>query len=216
MPLSLSPVFPSPLALLPLSPCPAPLPAALLPFSPCLSVSLLPVSLLLVTVPVATVRFCSLLLARVIAVSVCVTLAASMAARLGSVCMAAFQVCLQIWLTTSLLTDGLAVAAQAILASAFANRDYNKAISRASRVLQLSVVMGLSLAAFLGFGLQFAWRLFTKDVEVMKLMRISILMPLPVSIQRVHEHFEAIIVEWRLHGAIIVDEIDRAIGRCHA
>ncbi|KAL5972456.1 hypothetical protein ACLOJK_041711, partial [Asimina triloba] len=127
---------------------------------PCLSMS--PFSLSLCRQPL------------IIAVSVCVTLAASMAARLGSVCMAAFQVCLQIWLTTSLLADGLAVAAQAILASAFANRDYNKAISTASRVLQLSVVMELSLAAFLGFGLQFAWRLFTKDVEVMKLMRIGI------------------------------------------
>ncbi|KAL5988603.1 hypothetical protein ACLOJK_026701, partial [Asimina triloba] len=131
----------------------------------------------------------------------------------------------------------------AILASAFANRDYNKAIATASRVLQLSVVMGLCLAAFLGFGLQFAWRLFTKDVQVMKLMRIGIpfvaaTQPLNAmafvfdginptklieilgdAIVGIHsttdEHFEAIIVEWRLHGAIIIDEIDRAIGRCH-
>ena len=42
----------------------------------------------------------------------CVTLAASLAARLGSTSMAAFQVCLQIWLATSLLADGLAVAGQ--------------------------------------------------------------------------------------------------------
>lgn len=49
---------------------------------------------------------------RVIAVTFCVTLAASLAARQGSTSMAAFQVCLQIWLATSLLADGLAVAAQ--------------------------------------------------------------------------------------------------------
>lgn len=42
----------------------------------------------------------------------CVTLAASMAARLGPTQMAAFQVCLQVWLATSLLADGLAVAGQ--------------------------------------------------------------------------------------------------------
>lgn len=42
----------------------------------------------------------------------CVTLAASMAARLGSTPMAAFQICLQVWLTSSLLADGLAVAGQ--------------------------------------------------------------------------------------------------------
>lgn len=53
-----------------------------------------------------------LLLMRVIAVTFCVTLAASMAARLGSTSMAAFQVCLQVWLATSLLADGLAVAGQ--------------------------------------------------------------------------------------------------------
>ncbi|RZS23757.1 hypothetical protein BHM03_00056737 [Ensete ventricosum] len=53
-----------------------------------------------------------LLLARVIAVTFCVTLAASLAARQGSIPMAAFQICLQIWLATSLLADGLAVAGQ--------------------------------------------------------------------------------------------------------
>ena len=42
----------------------------------------------------------------------CVTLAASLAARQGSTSMAAFQVCLQVWLATSLLADGLAVAGQ--------------------------------------------------------------------------------------------------------
>lgn len=49
---------------------------------------------------------------RVIAVTFCVTLSASLAARQGSTTMAAFQICLQIWLATSLLADGLAVSAQ--------------------------------------------------------------------------------------------------------
>ncbi|CAO2825451.1 unnamed protein product [Amaranthus hypochondriacus] len=56
-----------------------------------------------------------LLLMRVIAVTFCVTLAASLAARLGSTPMAAFQICLQVWLATSLLADGLAVAGQVVL-----------------------------------------------------------------------------------------------------
>lgn len=42
----------------------------------------------------------------------CVTLAASLAARLGATPMAAFQTCLQVWMTSSLLADGLAVAVQ--------------------------------------------------------------------------------------------------------
>lgn len=49
---------------------------------------------------------------KVIAVTFCVTVAASLAARQGSTTMAAFQVCLQIWLAASLLADGLAVAGQ--------------------------------------------------------------------------------------------------------
>ncbi|XP_065016442.1 protein DETOXIFICATION 42-like isoform X1 [Musa acuminata AAA Group] len=115
-----------------------------------------------------------LLLVRVIAVTFCVTLAASMAARQGSVPMAAFQICLQIWLATSLLADGLAVAGQAILASAFARRDHSGATSAASRVLQWGMVLGLLLCFILGIGLQFASKLFTKDAKVLQLVHVGI------------------------------------------
>ncbi|GAB4856040.1 Protein DETOXIFICATION 42, variant 2 [Ancistrocladus abbreviatus] len=115
-----------------------------------------------------------LLLMRVIAVTFCVTLAASMAAHEGPTPMAAFQVCLQVWLATSLLADGLAVAGQAILASAFAKRDYDKAASTASRVLQLGFILGLGLCFVLGFGLQFAAKLFSKDPSVLHLISIGI------------------------------------------
>ena len=54
------------------------------------------------------------MLARVIAVTFCVTLAAALAARLGPIPMAAFQTCLQVWMTSSLLSDGLAVAGQVV------------------------------------------------------------------------------------------------------
>ncbi|TKY67401.1 MATE efflux family protein 1 [Spatholobus suberectus] len=115
-----------------------------------------------------------LLLIRVIAVTFCVTLAASLAACQGSTSMAAFQVCLQIWLAVSLLADGLAIAGQAILASAFANKDYEKAKATASRVLQLGLVLGLALAFILGTGLHFGANIFTKDVNVLHLVRIGI------------------------------------------
>ncbi|XP_057451672.1 protein DETOXIFICATION 42 [Lotus japonicus] len=115
-----------------------------------------------------------LLLMRVIAVTFCVTLAASLAARQGATSMAAFQVCLQIWLTVSLLADGLAVAGQAILAGAFANNDYEKATETASRVLQMGVVLGLALAFILGAGLHFGAKLFTKDVDVLHLIRVGV------------------------------------------
>ncbi|XP_075492064.1 protein DETOXIFICATION 42-like [Primulina tabacum] len=115
-----------------------------------------------------------LLLTRVIAVTFCVTLATSMAARMGLTQMAAFQVCLQIWLATSLLADGLAVAGQAILASAFARNDYTCAAVTVARVSQLGLVLGLFLAAFLGIGLHFGARLFTDDVDVIHLISVGI------------------------------------------
>ncbi|OAY48523.1 protein DETOXIFICATION 42 [Manihot esculenta] len=115
-----------------------------------------------------------LLLMRVVAVTFCVTLSASLAARQGSTSMAAFQVCLQVWLTTSLLADALAVAGQAILASAFAKRDYDKATATASRILQLGLLLGLMLAVVLGIGLSFGARLFTTDVNVLHMISIGI------------------------------------------
>lgn len=115
-----------------------------------------------------------LLLARVIAATFCVTLAASMAARLGSTPMAAFQICLQVWLTSSLLADGLAVAGQAILASAFAEKDYNKARVAASRVLQMGFVLGLGLCLVVGVGLRFGSGIFSKDINVIHLINIGI------------------------------------------
>ncbi|KAL0339087.1 UNVERIFIED_CONTAM: protein DETOXIFICATION 43 [Sesamum angustifolium] len=115
-----------------------------------------------------------LLLAKVIATTICVTLAASMATRLGSTPMAAFQVCLQVWLTSSLLADGLAVAGQAILACAFAEKDYKKATAAAVRVLQMGFVMGLGLALVVGLGLQFGSGIFSKDKNVIHIIAIGI------------------------------------------
>ncbi|EOY09324.1 MATE efflux family protein isoform 1 [Theobroma cacao] len=115
-----------------------------------------------------------LLLVKVIAVTLCVTVAASLSARQGPTTMAAFQICLQIWLAASLLADGLAVAGQAILASAFAKKDYEKIIATASRVLQIGILLGLLLSFILVVGLQFASRLFTKDIAVLKLISLGI------------------------------------------
>ncbi|CAL4972452.1 unnamed protein product [Urochloa decumbens] len=109
-----------------------------------------------------------LLLARVVAVTFCVTLAASLAARHGPTAMAAFQICSQVWLATSLLADGLAVAGQAMIASAFARKDHYKVAATTARVLQLGVVLGAALTAVLGLGMQFGAGVFTKDAAVIK------------------------------------------------
>nr|XP_009764231.1 PREDICTED: MATE efflux family protein 3, chloroplastic-like isoform X3 [Nicotiana sylvestris] len=52
------------------------------------------------------------LIGRTLSVLFTMTLATSMAARQGAVAMAAHQICLQVWLAVSLLTDALAASAQ--------------------------------------------------------------------------------------------------------
>ncbi|KAJ4762781.1 Protein DETOXIFICATION [Rhynchospora pubera] len=115
-----------------------------------------------------------LLLARVIAVTCCVTLAASLAAHHGPDVMAAFQICLQLWLATSLLADGLAVAGQAILAGAFARKDHRKIIVVTARVLQLSIILGMALTVFLGVAMEFGSVIFTKDKSVLSVIHKGI------------------------------------------
>ncbi|XP_044468393.1 protein DETOXIFICATION 42-like [Mangifera indica] len=115
-----------------------------------------------------------LLLIRVMSVTFCVTLSASLAARQGPTCMAAFQVCLQVWLATSLLADGLAVAGQAILASSFAKKDYTRATETAARVLQLGLILGCILSIALAVGLTYGKVLFSRDADVLHLISIGI------------------------------------------
>ncbi|KAK7278894.1 hypothetical protein RJT34_23933 [Clitoria ternatea] len=115
-----------------------------------------------------------LLLVKVASVTFCVTLSASLAARQGSTTMAAFQICLQIWMATSLLADGLAVAGQAIIASAFAKGDYRKVMLSAARVLQLGLILGLVLSIIVFSLLPFGCRLFTNDNNVLQLISIGI------------------------------------------
>ncbi|TKY68142.1 MATE efflux family protein FRD3 [Spatholobus suberectus] len=115
-----------------------------------------------------------LLMLRVVAVTFCVTLAASLAARLGTIPMAAFQTCLQVWLTSSLLADGLAVAVQAILACSFAEKDHKKTTAAATRTLQMSFVLGVGLSFAVGLGLYFGAGIFSKNVHVVHLIKIGI------------------------------------------
>ncbi|RYQ94845.1 hypothetical protein Ahy_B08g089798 [Arachis hypogaea] len=98
---------------------------------------------------------------------------ASLASRLGPIPMAAFQTCLQVWLTSSLLADGLAVAVQAILACSFTEKDYKKAASSATRTLQMSFVLGLFLTFLVAFGLYFGAGLFSKNHQVVQLIRLG-------------------------------------------
>jgi len=64
-----------------------------------------------------------LLIARTSSVLLPMTLATSMAARQGPVPMAGHQICVQVWLTMSLLTDALAIAGQVMASSSPSKRE---------------------------------------------------------------------------------------------
>ncbi|BAS93989.1 Os05g0409600 [Oryza sativa Japonica Group] len=80
--------------------------------------------------------------------------------------MAAFQICAQVWLATSLLADDLTIAGQALFASVFAKKDHYKMAVTTARVLQLAVVLGVGLTAFLATGMWFGSGVFTSDTAV--------------------------------------------------
>ncbi|KAK9289340.1 hypothetical protein L1049_007495 [Liquidambar formosana] len=116
-----------------------------------------------------------LLIGRSLAVLATMTLATSMAAREGPIPMAGHQICLQVWLAISLLTDALALAGQALLASDYSQGNYGQAREVIYRVLQIGLVTGIALAVilFLGFGAFSS--LFSTDPEVLQVAWSGIL-----------------------------------------
>ncbi|XP_071701495.1 protein DETOXIFICATION 44, chloroplastic [Rutidosis leptorrhynchoides] len=113
----------------------------------------------------------ALLMSRSFAVLVTMTLSTSVAAREGPVPMAGHQICLQVWLALSLLTDALALAGQAILASSYSQKNYDQARKVIYRVLEIGLIAGGSLAFVLFFGFGPLSYLFSTDTEVLKIAR---------------------------------------------
>lgn len=115
-----------------------------------------------------------LLIGRTIAVFLTLTLATSLAAREGPVPMAGYEICLQVWLTISLLNDALALAGQALLASEYAKGNYKQARTVLYRVLQVGGVTGFVLAASLFVGFGSLSLLFTDDPAVLDVARSGV------------------------------------------
>ncbi|KAH7387646.1 hypothetical protein KP509_16G034400 [Ceratopteris richardii] len=111
-----------------------------------------------------------LLLARSAAVMVTMTLATSEAARQGAIPMAAHQICMQIWLATSLLSDAIALAGQTIIASALAKGDHDLAKAAVFRTLQMGLVFGFLLFLVLSLSLSSLSTIFTNDTLVLEFL----------------------------------------------
>ncbi|KAF3336891.1 MATE efflux family protein 3 [Carex littledalei] len=116
-----------------------------------------------------------LLLGRTLAVLLTMTLGTAMATRQGPIAMAGHQICLQLWLAVSLLSDAMAVSAQALIASAFAKSDYKKVKEVAYYALKIGVFAGIALAIGLGASFGRLAELFTKDPEVLQVVKSGVL-----------------------------------------
>ncbi|KAK4757161.1 hypothetical protein SAY87_007288 [Trapa incisa] len=115
------------------------------------------------------------LLGRTLAILTTMTVGTSMAARQGPTAMAAHQICMQVWLAVSLLTDALAASAQALIASSMSKGDYKTVKVVTSFVLKIGLITGVSLAGILGFSFSSLATLFTRDAAVLEIVRSGVL-----------------------------------------
>ncbi|TYI88259.1 hypothetical protein E1A91_D04G196000v1 [Gossypium mustelinum] len=115
------------------------------------------------------------LIGRTLSVLITMTLGTSMAARQGSLPMAAHQICMQVWLAVSLLTDALATSAQALIASYLSEGELETVKEIANFVLKIGFVTGVLLAAILGVSFGYLVPLFTQDAEVLGILKTGVL-----------------------------------------
>ncbi|KAK8540229.1 hypothetical protein V6N12_046517 [Hibiscus sabdariffa] len=106
---------------------------------------------------------------RTIATLGTLTLATSLVARQGPIPMAGYQICVQVWLAVSLLTDALALSAQALLATNYTQANFQQAREVIYSVLKIGLVTGFSLALFLLIGFGAISSLFTTDSAVLQI-----------------------------------------------
>ncbi|WVZ65768.1 hypothetical protein U9M48_015080 [Paspalum notatum var. saurae] len=116
-----------------------------------------------------------MLLGRTLSVLITMTLGTAMAARQGTLAMAAHQICLQVWLAVSLLSDALAVSAQALIASSFAKLDYEKVEDVTYYVLKAGVLIGIALALLLFASFGRLGEVFSKDPMIIKIVGSGVL-----------------------------------------
>ncbi|KAK7299793.1 hypothetical protein RJT34_10621 [Clitoria ternatea] len=115
------------------------------------------------------------LLGRTLAVLSTITLGTSMAARYGPVAMAAHQICMQVWLAVSLLTDALATSGQALIASSVSRHEYQGVKEITSFVLRIGLLTGFCLTAILGASFGSLATIFTQDSEVLQVVKTGVL-----------------------------------------
>ena len=94
------------------------------------------------------------------------TLAAAVAARIGTAPLAAYQIGIQIWSTLALALDAVAIAGQALTGKWLGAGSADKAKAAARRMIQLDITVGVAMALGVLAVRQPLARVFTTDPEV--------------------------------------------------
>ena len=94
------------------------------------------------------------------------TAATMVAARVGTVAVAAHQIAIQLWIFMALVIDALAIAAQAIVGKETGAGDAVAARAVANRLLALGVIFGVGLAVAMGVVSPWLASWFTSDAAV--------------------------------------------------
>ncbi|KAI8469991.1 MAG: hypothetical protein J3K34DRAFT_521778 [Monoraphidium minutum] len=110
------------------------------------------------------------LVLRTVAIAGTYAFGTALTARAGAEAAAAHQVCNQLWLASSLLSDALAVAAQSLVARSLAAGQPAAARRVIGRTVGMAAALGLVMAAAMAGGAGALPRLFTSDPGVLPLV----------------------------------------------
>ncbi|MFQ5554636.1 MAG: MATE family efflux transporter [Acidimicrobiia bacterium] len=108
----------------------------------------------------------SALILRTVSLLAALSVATAIAARIGTVAVAAHQVTFQIWLFLALVVDALAVAAQARVGAYVGSGDVEAARRVGDRLVFLGIMTGVGLALVLGAGAGVIPGWFSDDARV--------------------------------------------------
>ncbi|MEA2446596.1 MAG: hypothetical protein QOK47_233 [Actinomycetota bacterium] len=111
------------------------------------------------------------------------TVATAIAARMGEITLAAWQIAMQVFLLLAFTLDSLAIAGQAMVGRFLGAGDGVQADEVARRLIRLGLVLGAILLALVGLGSRWMARLFTEDGRVISLagsllLWVAIIQPL--------------------------------------
>jgi len=126
----------------------------------------------------------SALAARTLSLIGTMTLATAVATRVGTVAVAAHQVAMQIWMLLALVIDGLAIAAQAMIARYRGQERHDRARAAADRLLVWALALGSALALLFLAAAPWLPRLFTNDPAA--LAAVAGVLPFVIAMQPVN------------------------------